>query len=148
MNDNDTAIAIPEWTAEDYQATTPFEWLYQYRDNKFLMMQLCNRIKASANACGVKNFMALWKAYLETIQAQQGLVVDNATQFSGQPIELLCGTYFCDDSGVTMIDRFGFEVVVCTHPIMPVQRLVNIDTGEVKIELAYKRGNTWRLIIF
>lgn len=111
-------------------------------------MQLCSQIKAKANAQGVKNFMALWKAYLETVTRQQGISLDNSTAFDGQPIELLCGEYTCDDQCVSVIDRFGFEIVVCSHPIMPIQRLVNIDTDEVKIELAFKRGNIWRTLIF
>lgn len=146
---NESAIQkIPEWTAEDYSTTTPFEWLYQHKDNKFLLMQLCNQIKVAASAVGVKNFLTLWKAYLETVQSQQGIIAANATQFDGQPIELLCGSYYCDDSGITIINTYGFEVVVCSHPIMPVRRLVNIDNGEVQIEIAFKRANVWRQLIF
>ena len=40
------------------------------------------------------------------------------------------------------------EVTACPHPIMPVQRLTNIDTGLVKIELAYRRGGFWQRHIF
>jgi hypothetical protein len=42
---------------------------------------------------------------------------------------------------------FG-AIMVCSHPIMPIRRLVNIDTGEVKIEIAFCRGKVWRTAIF
>lgn len=101
-----------------------------------------------AGAQGVKNFITLWNAFLETKKAQNNdELTSNETEFTDQPLRLYCGEYQCDDYGVTAIDRYGFEIVVCTHPIMPVQRLVNIDAGEVKIELAFKRGESWRTII-
>lgn len=114
-----------------------------------MLAQLREKIKKKAGAIGVKNFLALWKAYLETKAAQNNTfnVGLNSTQFDGQKLELVSGEYQCDDFGVTTTDRFGFEVQVCPHPIMPVQRLVNIDTGIVKVELAYKRKKRWRSVI-
>ena len=41
----------------------------------------------------------------------------------------------------------GFEVVACYHPIMPVQRLVNIDTGIHKVKLAFSLGRRWGSVI-
>lgn len=96
---------------------------------------------------GVKNFITLWNAFLETKKQQSCTFTCNVTEFDGQPIQLLCGEYQCDDYGVTTFDRYGFEILVCAHPILPVQRLVNIDTGETKIEIAYKRGGTWRTLV-
>jgi hypothetical protein len=142
-------LTIPAWRESDYETSTPFDWLYQYKDDKFMLAQLREKIKKQAGAVGVKNFLSLWKAYLETRNSQNKsyIVGVNSTQFDGQPFELVCGDYTCDDFGVTTVDRYGFEVVVCTHPIMPVQRLINIDTGVVKIELAFKRSKRWRRII-
>ena len=142
-------VPIPDWAAEDYETPTPFEFLYRYKDNKFLLAQLREKIKKKAGAVGVKNFLTLWKAYLETSAAQNSSfnVGLNATQFDGQRLELISGEYICDDGGVTTTDRYGFEVEVCAHPIMPVKRLINIDTGVVKMELAYKRSKRWRTVI-
>ena len=41
---------------------------------------------------------------------------------------------------------YGDEVA-CPHPILPVERLVNIDTGEEKLRIAYSKGRRWRSII-
>lgn len=111
------------------------------------MAQLREEIKARAGAVGVKNFVALWNAFLETKKRMNGTTAENVTAFDGQPIELMCGEYTCEKDMITTFDRYGFEVMVCPHPIIPVRRLVNIDTGEVKIEVAYKRGAAWRTLI-
>ena len=33
------------------------------------------------------------------------------------------------------------------RPLVPVERLVNIDAGEERLKLAYKKGRVWRSII-
>ena len=141
-------LMIPEFTAEQYLNTSePYKWLAQYKEDKFALQQLLQRMKAQAGAVGVRCFMALWKSYLETEQTKRGQIVDNATAFDGQPIELFCGSYICDEYGVRMIDRMGYEVMICRHPIMPTKRLINIDEGQERLEVSYKKGKVWRQII-
>lgn len=144
-----TEIAvIPEYTADDfYNSSEPYAFLYQYKDDKFLLGQMRERLKAQAAKVGVRGFIGLWNAYLETINHQRGISMDNATQFEGQEIELFSGQYVCDEYGVSMTDKYGYEQTICRHPIMPVERLVNIDSGEERLKLAYKKGRAWRTII-
>ena len=144
---NEIAV-IPEYTADDfYNSSEPYAFLYQYKDDKFLLGQMREKLKAQAAKVGVKGFVGLWNAYLETINQQRGISMDNATQFDGQEIELFSGQYICDEYGVSMTDKYGYEQTVCRHPIMPVERLVNIDSGEERLKLAYKKGRVWRSII-
>lgn len=144
---NEIAV-IPEYTADDfYNSSEPYAFLYQYKDDKFLLGQMREKLKAQAAKVGVKGFVGLWNAYLETINQQRGISMDNATQFDGQEIELFSGQYICDEYGVSMTDKYGYEQVVCRHPIMPVQRLCNIDSGEERLKIAYKKGRVWRSII-
>ena len=144
---NEIAV-IPEYTADDfYNSSEPYSFLYQYKDDKFLLGQMREKLKAQAAKVGVKGFVGLWNAYLETINQQRGISMDNATQFDGQEIELFSGQYICDEYGVSMTDKYGYEQVVCRHPILPVERLVNIDSGEERLKLAYKKGRVWRSII-
>lgn len=141
-------IEMPQFTADEYYNTErPYEWLYQYKDNKFLLRQLCERMKEQAGAIGVRAFMALWNAYCEAQAQQNGMKLDNATNYEGQELELFSGEYICDDCGVMVPDKYGYEQTVCRHPIMPVQRLVNIDNGEERLKIAYKKGRTWRSIV-
>lgn len=144
-----TEIAvIPEYTADDfYNSSEPYSFLYQYKDDKFLLGQMRERLKAQAAKVGVRGFIGLWNAYLETINQKRGISMDNATQFEGQEIELFSGQYVCDEYGVSMTDKYGYEQTICRHPIMPVERLVNIDSGEERLKLAYKKGRAWRTII-
>ena len=139
---------IPDFTAEQYyNSSDPYEWLYQYKNDKFLMKQLMQKMKAKAGAVGVKCFVALFNAYCESVASKSGISLDNSTQFEGQPIELFSGQYKCEESGVYFIDKFGYEVNVCRHPIMPIQRLCNADTGVERLEIAYKKGKNWRTVI-
>ena len=144
---NEIAV-IPEYTADDfYNSSEPYAFLYQYKDDKFLLGQMREKLKAQAAKVGVKGFVGLWNAYLETINQQRGISMDNATQFDGQEIELFSGQYICDEYGVSMTDKYGYEQVVCRHPILPIQRLCNIDSGEERLKIAYKKGRVWRSII-
>ena len=148
MENNNTLINIPEFTAEQYYSTSePYEYLYQFRDDKFALRQMCERMKQQAGALGVKSFMALWNAYQESRARKNGLTLANATDFYGQPIELYSGDYICNESGVSIMDKYGYEEIVCAHPILPVRRLINADTGEERLQLCFKKGKIWRSII-
>ena len=145
---NTEIVTIPEFTADEfYNTSEPYEFLYQYRKDKFLLKQLVQKMKAQAGAVGVKCFISLWNAYNEMIAQQQGICLENSTQFSNQDLELFSGRYICDEYGVVVEDKYGFEQVICRHPIMPVERLVNIDNGEERLKIAYKKGSAWRYII-
>lgn len=141
-------VVIPDYTADQfYDTTEPYEFLYQFRDNKFLLKQMVQKMKAKAGAVGVKCFIALWDAYQEMMAQKSGVMLSNSTQFDGQEMELFSGEYICDENGVFLVDKYGYENTICRHPIMPVERLVNIDSGEERLKLAYKKGRVWRSII-
>lgn len=138
---------IPAYTRDDYLTTTrPFEYLYAHKENKFEMKQLLGRMSAQAQTVGIRNLAALFKAYMETVS---GTVTPgyNKTDFTGQEMELDCGGWTASDTGIYGTDKMGFEVVACYHPIMPVQRLVNIDTGIHKVKLAFSLGKRWNSVI-
>ena len=141
-------MKIPAFTAADYIETSkPYEWLSQFENDKFALQQMCQQMKAAAGAVGVRSFMTLWNAYRESQAQKKGVRMDNATNFENQPIELFSGQYICDEYGVAVVDRFGYENIICRHAIMPIRRLVNIDNGEERLEIAYKKGRNWRSII-
>lgn len=138
---------VPAYTRDDYLTTTkPFEYLYAHKENKFEMKQLLGRMSAQAQTVGIRNLAALFKAYMETVS---GTVTPgyNKTDFTGQEMELDCGGWTASDTGIYGTDKMGFEVVACYHPIMPVQRLVNVDTREHKVQLAYRLSRRWDTVI-
>lgn len=148
MNTKNAIVEIPDYNADEYyNSSAPYEFLYQFKDNKFLLRQMCEKMKTKAGALGVKAFMSLWNSYCEMKAQQNGMKLDNATNFDGQPLELFSGEYICDEYGVVVQDKYGYEQSICRHPILPVQRLVNIDSGEERLEIAYKKGRIWRSAI-
>lgn len=139
---------IPEFTAEQYKYTDePYRWLHEQRGNKFVLTQLRNKMQEQAGAVGVRCFVAMWNAYTESIAKRDGIPLDRVTEFVGQELELLSGEYICVEPTVSILDKFGYSEVICRHPIMPVKRLVNIDSGEERLEIAYKKGKAWRRIV-
>lgn len=133
---------ITEYTREDFiEGTEPYEYLYLYIDDPFVMDQKRIKIDAVARKCGIRNFSTLFKNYCKNKGKEIGGL--NVTDFPMQPLTLRCGNYICDSSGI----KSDMETV-CPHPIMPVQRLVNIDTGIEKIKIGFYRGRGWRTAIF
>lgn len=141
---------IPEFSKNDFLMTTaPYEWLYSHKDNRFVLKQFINRMSAQAKSVGVNNLTGLFNAYVASLknQGQESIPGGNRTDFTGQEMELDCGSWEATDEGIFGTDKVGFPVTACYHPIMPVQRLVNIDTNVHKIKLAYSLGRRWSSII-
>lgn len=141
---------IPEFSKNDFLMTTaPYEWLYSHKDNRFVLKQFINRMSAQAKSVGVNNLTGLFNAYVSSLktQGQESIPGGNRTDFTGQEMELDCGSWEATDEGIFGTDKVGFPITACYHPIMPVQRLVNIDTNVHKIKLAYSLGRRWSYII-
>lgn len=137
-----TDFKAPEdYTKDDFlKGTEPFQYCCLFIEDKFEFEQQKNILTDIAKKCGVKNFPTLLNRYCQ----RSGYEIEdsNVTNFPEQPLALRCGGYICDFSGVKSDGE-----IICPHPIMPVMRLVNIDTGIEKIKIAYSRGKGWRYII-
>ena len=139
---------IPEYTADDYyNSSAPYKWLYQFKSDKFKLKQMTQKMKDKAGAVGVKCFISLFNSYCEMQAQRSGEMLANSTQFDGQDMELFSGEYICDETGLFVHDKFGYEQNICRHSIMPIQRLCNVDSGEERLKLAYKKGRFWRSIV-
>lgn len=141
---------IPEFRKNDFLMTTePYEWLYSHKDNRFALKQFINRMSEQAKSVGVNNLTGLFNAYVASLknQGQESIPGCNRTDFTGQEMELDCGSWEATDEGIFGTDKVGFPITACYHPIMPVQRLVNIDTNVHKVKLAYSLGRRWSYII-
>lgn len=138
-----------EWSFEkdDFLTTTPYEALYVYHKEPFTHAAKMEELAAYSVSKGFKGFKTMYKKYVESLKAQSGTIyIDNVTNFTNQPLELNAGDWEADDSGIFKKNGYNDEVA-CPHPIMPVERLVNIDTGEEKLQLAFRKGTIWRKII-
>ena len=138
-----------EWSFEkdDFLTTTPYEALYAYHKEPFTHAAKMEELAAYSVSKGFKGFKTMYKKYVESLKAQSGTIyIDNVTNFTNQPLELNAGDWEADDSGIFKKNGYN-EEAACPHPIMPVERLVNIDTGEEKLQLAFRKGAVWRRLI-
>lgn len=128
--------------------TKPYEEVYSLRGNRFEFHQAQERMSEIAKLVGVRNFKTLFKEYCKLQDAihNGGYSTENATDFDGQPMELNTGVWRADEYGITKEGLMG-EVIACVHPLLPVQRLVNIDSGIEKLKIAFRKGKEWRHII-
>lgn len=148
MSEQTVIPLIPEWTLDDFMSPKPYEWLYQHKDNKFLLNQLLAKTQMIAKNLKFPAFIKMWNSYVESMAPTATILGDYVTAFPNQPTQLHSGRYICDDYGIRYTGRLGEDIEVCTHPIMPVQRIINMDTGEEKLQLAFSRGGSpWKTLI-
>ena len=136
-----------EFSKEDFLTTKPYEEIYKYHDDPFDHAARIAEMAAYASDIGFKGFKTMYKHYIESLKAQTGAIyIDNVTNFTNQPLELNAGDWEAGDDGIYRKAGFG-EEIACLHPILPIERLVNIDTCEEKLKLAFRKGASWRKII-
>lgn len=96
-----------------------------------------------------REFSSVLQSFFKDYQ-QKMMERGNVTQFTEQPIELQCGPWKATDLGVTMqkFDSRGMPVqlTACMHPILPIEILKNVDTGEERVKLAYFKYGTWNRV--
>ena len=100
----------------------------------------------------LRSFNSIFKQknqeYIHNLKSQGG----NKTKFTDCPHEQLnCGTWNADDTGIYKMDYNSImqpiKIKACSHPIIPIERLINIDTNIEKIKLAFYKDKKWQYII-
>lgn len=115
-------------------------------------------LEERAAQLGVKGkFTALVKAYQRANKemrrrerAYQAPSLENWTNFTDSPYDRMqCREWIATDDGVCLRNnQTGFtDILACYHPILPVERMKNLETGEEQIKLAYKRNGKWQEVI-
>lgn len=76
-------------------------------------------------------------------------LIENWTNFIGPYGRMKCKSWIASEDGVMLYNpNTGItDIIACYHPILPVERMKNLETGEERIKLAYKRNNQWNEII-
>lgn len=126
----------------------PYETLCRIKD-PFLWQAEKESLAIYAKEIHFNGFKTMLNKYIASEKAAKASIIGNATEFSDQPCELECGVWECNDTGIYRETTYGGREYACAHPIMPIERLVNIDTGEVKIKLAFRRSvrSNWQTLI-
>ena len=115
--------------------------------------RLLAKLEARAKELKIsQNFKRLYKAIHAEIVQSKKQVNSYETQFTNAPLKLKCKNYICTDLGITKTDfnevaMKTIDISVCTHPILPVERLINIDTNIEKVKLAFYKDKKWQYVI-
>ena len=144
---------VPKWdptkaTADDYKTSLPYDYLFALRQDPFLHQVKLEEMAENAKKVGIRNFKKLYAEYSRTVKksGDSRINIGNVTEFNNQPHEWYSGRWVANESGIVCgTDLTTLEA--CTHPIMPVQRLINIDTDTVKIKLWYRPGKHEQFVI-
>lgn len=93
------------------------------------------------------NLLKAWILKSSQLTKQGG---SNKTSFTDAPLQLNCGKWIANDLGVVLNDVTAHGIPItataCPHPILPVERYINIDTDTEKVKLAFFKDGRWREI--
>lgn len=93
------------------------------------------------------NLLKAWILKSSQLAKQGG---SNKTEFTDAPFQLNCGRWVANDLGVMMNDvsanGMPITYLACPHPILPVERYINIDTDTEKVKIAFFKDSRWREI--
>lgn len=96
-----------------------------------------------------REFNNVLQAFIMDYQ-QRMRSVGNVTHFTEQKIELQCGQWKADDLGISMqkFDNKGMpvKIMACSHPILPVEILKNVDNSEERVKLDYYKYGAWNSV--
>lgn len=86
-----------------------------------------------------KKLFGLYKKKLKSLE-KPDIIEEGVSEFEEQLFELNTGEWHADEMGIYKYGYNGAPLYACTHPIMPVQTLIGVDTGTIKIKLAFRKG--------
>ncbi|MFA5636263.1 MAG: DUF927 domain-containing protein [Anaerovoracaceae bacterium] len=132
-------------TREAFDEPAPFEYIYGLREDKFRQHTELGKLADAGKRVGVHDVKGRYQSYVETINGMRPTDY-SVTEFGDAPggLELQIGRWNGDESGVWRAGHKGEMEQACSHPIMPIERFRNVDTGLEKLRIAFKRGGVWR----
>ena len=126
-----------------------FEEIFEEEDAICRERLICD-LQDRAKELRIKSkFDGMLRAYRQVVQAQErksriSQSLDGWTEFSGPYERMACGKWIANDDGVRApISNPPYEITACYHPILPLVRMRNMETGKEQIRIAYKRKGRW-----
>lgn len=128
---------------EDFLLDEPYARIFEFQD-QFDKAKYLERLRFKAKSLGAqetfKNMLRIHQAKYINL-TKDGIY--NTVNFTDCPITALrCGAWEADDKGVRK-ENLG---TACTHPIVPVERLYNLDTETEKLKLAFFKDRRWQYV--
>ena len=111
--------------------------------------QFIEQIRRKCQEVGrLREFNNLLKAWITKSVQLQKQGNSNKTAFTDAPLQLNCGKWVANDLGVVLNDvtaqGMPITTTACPHPVLPVERYINIDTDTEKVKLAFFKDGRWR----
>lgn len=111
------------------------------RDDNFEIAELLGECEKRAKALG---FVTKWKSLSSAFKKNMGKNMASGSsseyEYSGKKYSL--GSWFIRGGSVFQLGEKG-NVYACQHPILPVERLRNVETKTEKLKIAFKRDTAW-----
>lgn len=124
------------------------------QEDEILKSRMLLSCRDRAKELGVtKAFDELTSSYKKVSKSNQAernkskSMLDQWTNFTGPYDNMLCGAWIAGDDGIHTFNKdYSNEVLACYHPILPIKRMKNLETGEEQLRVAYKRNHSWKEI--
>ncbi len=153
-------VPLNQLDAKSILSRSILDEVFQQEDEIYKAELLASLALRSSELKCKKEFSDLVAAYKRTIkeakkreheaQKKSGSLVEHYTNFTDSPYDnMACENWIASDDGVyTWNPNTGLtDIRACYHPILPVERLKNLQTGEEQIKIAFRRNFTWQEII-
>ena len=139
---------IEKLTRESILERDVFDYLFTIIDH-MEHTELLVQLRSRARKLGVtRDFDTLYKANQLAFIQKNKQAGSNAIKFTDCPLPgLKCGKWECTDLGIykEVINNFiPQKVTACQHPILPIERLSNLDDGTEKIKIAFYKDGYWK----
>ena len=128
----------------------PYQYAHTFANNQLQLEIVLKNLAKQAKPYGVVGVKSFYNAYVKDISKKDKKAkqtFENTTDFTGCDTEMVCGEWIATDTSIYKLNRYGEEEIACTHPIYIKERLRNIDTGMVKLKIAFSENYRWTDII-
>lgn len=137
-----------EFTFDDYMNSDEPMKLLARIQSPYQRQRTLTRMDAHARELGYKGIKKDWSAFSReqkslAVRDENNLVEDIPAKYG---LNLECGAYISDGDGVRCY-KGETEQIVCAHPIFPIERFEDIETGEQKLKIAFRNGKRWRTAV-
>jgi len=153
INHEDVEMLV-QYTLDDFEySDLPYVEAYKYEAVTYDEAREVERLDKQAKAVGFRDFKKRYKQFKVKMKKLLPATAEEAycgvTDFSEQKACLPCGDWICNDYGVRKEANNGQYIWACHHPIMPVQRLTNYETGMMKIGIVWRTpmSGKWEHVI-
>ena len=143
----DLALYAEGLSAKDFETEKPYAYLYSLKMSRFEQRRAMNMLVKIGKKLGVSSLTIkqYWNDFLADQRPSQPIGSNFMTEFPeqekvlGKGRALSSGKYQCDERGVTYLGDRGAWTQVISHPILPIKRIVDVETNAQNLKVAWCR---------